>query len=204
MLQTRVREREERFEREEQLHQFRRDSLIARGVPREYVDLLPRNSSDRLPTQLMDDLDALRQKEEEKEARKQKAKEAFEGRWLKETGRSYTNASTLKIPISSQTLKHMYSLTSSSSEAIEERRRVCVDLRILRQQDQHLVKFVQEPLPTTCELDEVTQTEVATESRQTTPFPEAESSDDQSMFVTPLPASHKRRLCTYSRWLCNT
>lgn len=45
-------------------------------------------------------------------------------------------------------------------------------------QDQHLVKYFQEPLPTTYELDEVTQIEVATESRQTTPFPEAESSDD--------------------------
>ena len=87
MLQKRVREREGRFAREEQLHQFRRDSLIARGVPREHVDLLPWNNSDPLPTQLKDDLDALSQKdtEEEKEARKQKAKEACKGRWLKET-----------------------------------------------------------------------------------------------------------------------
>ena len=82
MLQTRVREREERFAREEQLHQFRRDSFIARGVPREHADLLPRNSSNPVPTQLKDDLNALCQKEidEEKEARKQKAKEAIEGR----------------------------------------------------------------------------------------------------------------------------
>ena len=74
MLQTCMCEREERFAREEKLHQFRRDSLIARGVPREHADLLLRNSSDPLPTQLKDDLDALHQKdiEEEKEARKQK------------------------------------------------------------------------------------------------------------------------------------
>lgn len=87
MVQTGVRKREERFVREQQLHQFRRDSLIARGVSREHADLLPRNSCDPLPTPLKDDLDALRQKEikEEKEARKQRAKQVFEGRWLKET-----------------------------------------------------------------------------------------------------------------------
>ena len=76
-------------------------------------------------------------------------------------------------------LHHKSLETYNTTEAIEERRRVCVDLGILRQQDQHLVKCVQEPLPTTDELNEVTQTEMATESRQTTPFPEAESSDDQ-------------------------
>ena len=207
MLRTRVREREERFAREDQLHQFRRDSLIARGVPREHADLLPRNSSDPLPTQLKDDLDALRQEdiEEEKEARKQKAKEAFEGRWLKETEKElyecvqkslhardpYLIANLkayVEVLCDKLKLHHKSLRTYNTTEAIEERRRVCVDLGILRQQDQHLVKCVQEPLPTTDELNEVTQTEVATEGRQTKPFPEAESSDDQSMFITPLPA----------------
>ena len=207
MLRTRVREREERFAQEDQLHQFRRDSLIARGVPREHTDLLPRNSSDPLPTQLKDDLDALRHKdiEEEKEARKQKAKEAFEGRWLKETEKElyecvqkslhardpYLIANLkayVEVLCDKLKLHHKLLGTYNTTEAIEEWRRVCVDLGILRQQDQHLVKCVQEPLPTTDELNEVTQTEVATEGRQTKPFPEAESSDDQSMFITPLPA----------------
>ena len=82
-------------------------------------------------------------------------------------------------------LHHQSLGTYNTPEAIEERRRVCVDLGILRQKDQHLVKCVQEPLPTTNELKEVTQTEVATESRQTTPLTEAESSDDQTLNFLP-------------------
>ena len=87
ILEMRVREKEERIAREEQFHKLRGDSLVARGVPREHADLLLRNSSDPLPTQLEDDLATLRQKaiEEEKERRKRKAKEASEGRWLRET-----------------------------------------------------------------------------------------------------------------------
>lgn len=71
-------------------------------------------------------------------------------------------------------------------EAIEERRRACVGLGILRQQDQHLVKSVQGPLPAKSELEETTQIGAATESGHTKPSPVAESSDDQSMFVTPI------------------
>ena len=108
ILQTHVRKREKQLARERQLHKLMRDNLVARGVPREHAELLPRNSSDPLPTQLKDDLATLRQKaiEEEKETRKRKAKQAFEGRWLKQK-RSYTtvskNPTTLEIPISVQT-----------------------------------------------------------------------------------------------------
>ena len=62
ILQTRVREKEEQIAKERQLHKLRRDSLVARGVPREHENLLPRNSSDPLPTQLKDDLATLHQK----------------------------------------------------------------------------------------------------------------------------------------------
>jgi len=208
ILQTRVREKEEQIAREQQLHQLRRDSLVARGVPREHADLLPRNSSDPLPTQLKDDLATLRQKaiDEEKETRKRKAKEAFKGRWLRETEKElydcvqkshrvrdpYLSANMeAYIEILCDKLKnHHRSLgTYNTVEAIEERRRACVDLGILRQEDQHLVKCVQGPLPAKCELEEVTWIEAATESGHTTLSAVAESSDDESMFLTPIPST---------------
>ena len=51
------------------------------------------------------------------------------------------------------------------------------------------MKSVQGPLPTKSELAEVTQIGAAIESRQITPSPVAESSDDESMFVTPVPST---------------
>ena len=140
ILQTRVREKEEKLARERQLHKLRRDNLVARGVPREHADLLPRNSSDPLPTQLKDDLATLRQKaiEEEKETRKRKAKQAFEGRWLRETEKELhdcvQNSHHARDPYLSANMKayveilcdklklHHQSLgTYNTVEAIEER-----------------------------------------------------------------------------------
>ena len=54
-----------------------------------------------------------------------------------------------------------------------------VDLGILRQQDQHLVRCVHEPLPTRSELE---GEEVSAETAQS-------DDDDESMFLTPLPAT---------------
>ena len=85
-------------------------------------------------------------------------------------------------------LNHHKSLgTYNTVEAIEERRRACVDLAIHRQQDQHLVKSVQGPLPAKSELEEATQIGAATESGHTRQSAIAESSDNESMFVTPIP-----------------
>lgn len=79
--------------------------------------------------------------------------------------------------------------TYNTVEAIEERRRACVDLAIHRQQDQHLVKSVQGPLPAKSELEEATQIGAATESGHTRPSAVAESSEDESMFVTTIPGT---------------
>ena len=159
ILEMRVREKEELIAREEHFHQRRRDSLAARGVPRENAYLMPRNSSDPLPTQLKDDLATLCQKaiEEEKETRKRKAKEAFGGRWLRETEKElydcvekshqaqdpYLSANMkayVEIICDKLKLHHQSPGTYNIVEAIEERRRACVDFGILRQRDQHLVK----------------------------------------------------------------
>ncbi|KAK2548309.1 hypothetical protein P5673_031541 [Acropora cervicornis] len=171
MLQTCLREREEQRARDELHYQRRRDRLVARGVPRAHADLLPKNASDPLPIVLKNDLDVLRQKiiEEEMERRKLKARQAFEGRANLE---AYVDVLCNKLKLHHQSLG-----AYNTAEALEERRRVGVDLGILRQQDQHLVRCVHEPLPTRSEL---ACEEVSTETAQ---------SDDESMFLTPLPAT---------------
>ena len=165
-------------------------------MPRAHADLLPKNISDPLPTQLKNDLDVLPQKsiEEEKETRKLKARQAFEGQWLREiekelyecvekshqTRDPYLRANLKAyVEVLCNKLKpyHQSLGTYKTAEAIQERRGVGVDLGILRQQDQHLVRCVHEQLPTKSDLE---FEEVTTESAQ---------GDDENMFLTPLPAS---------------
>ena len=195
MLQTCLREREEQRARDELHYHSRRDRLVARGVPRAHADLLPKNASDPLPIILKNDLDVLRQKtiEEEMETRKLKARQAFEGRWLRETEKELYECvekshqtrdphfranleAYVDVLCNKPKLHHQSLGTYNTAEALEERRRVGVDLGILRQQDQHLVRCVHEPLPTRSEL---ACEEVSTETAQ---------SEDESMFLTPLPA----------------
>ena len=196
MLQTCLREREEQRPRDELQLQRRRDRLVASGVPRAHADLLLKNASDPLPIVLKNDLDVLRHKtiEEEMETRKLKARQAFEGRWLRETEKelykcvekshqtrdphfrasleAYVDVLCNKLKLHHQSLG-----TYNTAEALEERRRVGVDLGILRQQDQHFLRCVHEPLPTRSEL---ACEEVSTETAQ---------SDDGGMFLTTLPAT---------------
>ena len=157
--------------------------------------MLPKKASDPLPIILKNDLDVLRQKtiEEEMETRKLKARQAFEGRWLRETEKELYECvkkshqtrdphfranleAYVDVLCNKPKLHHQSLGTYNTAEALEERRRVGVDLGILRQQDQHLVRCVHEPLPTRSEL---ACEEVSTETAQ---------SEDESMFLTPLPA----------------
>ena len=137
--------------------------MVARGVPRADADLLPRNATASLPTILKNDFDVLRQKtiEEEMETRKLKARQAFEGRWLRETEKElheyvekfhqtrdpYFRANPeahADILCNKLKLHHKSPGTYNTAEALEERRRVGVDLGILRKQAQHLVRCVHE------------------------------------------------------------
>ena len=196
MLQTCLQEREEQCARDKRHYHSRRDRLVARGVPRAHADLPPKNASDPQPTILKNDLDVLRQKtiEEEMETRKLKARQAFEGRWLREMEKelyecvekahqtrdphfranleAYVNVLCDKFKLHHQSLG-----TYNTAKALEERRRVGVDLGILHQQDQHFVRCVHEPLPTRSELE---CEEVSTETAQ---------SDNGGMLLTPLPAT---------------
>ena len=69
-------------------HQSRITALREKGVSTQSAELSrPMNPDSAIPTQLEDELAMLRQKaiEEEKKLVKRKAKDAFEGRWLRET-----------------------------------------------------------------------------------------------------------------------
>ena len=74
-------------------------------------------------------------------------------------------------------LYHQSFGTYNTAEALKEWRRAGVDLGSLRQQDQHLVRCVYEPLQTRSDLE---GEEVSTETAQ---------SNDESMFLSPLPAT---------------
>lgn len=177
-------------------------------VSSQSAELLPTNPDSATPSPIerelqryIDDRNARQEQE-----RRDKACKAFEGRWLRETEKelhdcvekshhvrdSYLSANMkAHIEILCDKLKnHDKSLgTFNTVKTIEERRRACVDLGILRQQDQHLVKSVEGPLPAKSELEEATQIGAATESGHTRPSAVAESSDDESMFVTPIPST---------------
>jgi len=71
---------------------------------------------------------------------------------------------------------HLQSLgTYNIVEAIDERRRACIELGILREQDRHLMANVNGPLPTSSQQEGGTQAGTASKS------------DDESLFITPLP-----------------
>ena len=189
ILQTRLREKEEQKRREQQLHQLRTDALVARGVPGEHADLLPMNDSEPLPTQLNDALTTLRHKnaEKEKELRERKAKEAFEGAWLRRTEQELNDCvKKLQTNLDPDFRKSMAALLEvlqdklknhhanlgklGTKEALKERKQTCIKLGLLQERHAHLVKSVIGALPTTEELGE---------SSSVSP-----QDDEQELFVT--------------------
>ena len=87
MLDARLDERERRRQWEERNYEDIQRRLMAQGVTREHVDLLPRDPSDPWPTQITNDVDAFRQETLRKEinAKRERAVKAFQRPWLLET-----------------------------------------------------------------------------------------------------------------------
>lgn len=193
ILQMRVQEKEEQKRREQQLHQLRRDALVARGVPREHADLLPMNDSEPLPTQLNNDLTMLRQEnaEKEKESRERKAKEVFEGAWLRRTeielhdcqkklqtslDPNFRKSMQALLEVLQDKLKNHHTNlgTLGTKEALEERRQTCIKLGLLREPHAHLVRSIFGALPTTEELGESSSL--------------SQQDDDEELFITQVPS----------------
>lgn len=175
-------------------HQSRIAALREKGVSTQSAELLPTNPDSVIPTQLEDELAMLRQKafEEEKELKNRKARDAFEGRWLRETEKElhdcvekckntrdpYLSANMQayqELLCDKLKLHHQSNGTYNTLEAIAERRRACIELGILREQDRHLVTNVNGPLPTSSQQEGETQAGTA-----------KESDDERRLFITPL------------------
>ena len=87
MLCEEERRQSQRLNHAKRQHQSRIASLREKGVSTQSAELLPTNPDSAIPTQLEDELAVLRRKaiEEKQESEKRKAKDAFEGRWLRQT-----------------------------------------------------------------------------------------------------------------------
>ena len=126
--------------------------------------------------------------------KKRKAKDAFEGRWLRQTEKELhdcvekrkntgdphlsANMQAYQELLCDKLKLHHQSLgTYNTVEAIEERKRACVELGILREQDRHLVTNVNGPLPTSSQQEGGTQAGTVSGSED----------EDRSLFITPLP-----------------
>ena len=164
-MEQRRRNEEERLQQEQ--HGRRQALFRRRGVSSQNARLLPINPDEPIPSPIVRDIQRHErvQKAAEEELRREKARVAYAGNWLRSTEKDLKECvekcnaaldpSLLKnlraykeILCEKLKLHHRNLVTLNTKEAVEERRRVCIELGILREEDQHLVKSVAEPLPT--------------------------------------------------------
>ena len=175
VLEKRLDDNERMQERHREEHRRRQQQLMARGVTREHAQLLAEDASDPLPTPIMEDLADFRRQSlrEELVSRRTKAREAFQGPWLQSTERELheTTVKLLTIGVDSKArasleayqlllqekLKQHHQNQGFNSDcqiALEERKRACVALGLLREEQQDLVTTLFQILPTVDELGE--------------------------------------------------
>ena len=192
MLQARLTERDRQRQAEEAVYRRRQETLLSKGVTREHVALLPRDTLEEMPTPIVLDLEenSRAQRAHLAQQRREKARLAFAGTWLRSTekdldecvekyGRTddpYMRSSLVAYQeVLSDKLKvhHQNLGTFNTDEAVSERRRVCVELGILREADQFMVNNVTEPLPRPTDEQGVTEAEAGSKD------------DDEQLFITP-------------------
>ena len=161
------------------------------------LDLLPVDPREPMPPEIEDELqrDGDAQKVAEQEARQKAARPAFKNPWLREMekeleecaskldsaqDRSHRLDLEAYIELLCDKLKqHHQSLgTLKTTEALAERRKLCISLGLLRVKDQHLIKSLSEPLP------QRVQAQVEN-SGQESNRTEDSSEEDETMFITP-------------------
>ena len=204
MLQEQEQRRTSRKNFAEKQHQLRKASLRERGVSTQTADLLPMDPDVVMPTPIVMELQSHcdQQRAQEERDRRENARQAFEGTWLRNTeielhecveklhfaqDESFRRNMQAYLEVLCDKLKTHHSNlgTLNKQEAVQERRRVCVTLGLLSAQDQHLVTRVDEPLPRQKEV------QAETSSQQPHCNDGAFSSDDESLFITPEPSSSK-------------
>ena len=205
MLETEQAKQQRQVLFEQERYAQRKAWLKERGVSSQNAELLPKDSDEPTPSPIARDLErfARARTVAEQDTRRQAARNAFEGAWLKETEtelqdcvrrlHSSQNPSTrnsleaYREVLEDKLKNHHKNLgTLGSEEALEERRRTCVSLGLLDRGHQHLVKSVFEALPTKEELGFF-----PTSSQQKVGGTQAgaasESEDEGSLFITPQP-----------------
>ena len=167
LLQVRLEELERVRQAEENNYKQRQQALMSRGVTREHVALLPRDPSEPMPSQIINDLEvhgreALR---DEIKRKMQRAVEAFENPWLvrtekelqectvKLTGSSIDQENRASMQANLEVLQdklknfHRNLGTLNCEFALDGRRRWCVSQGLLKKDQRHLVTNLFQCLP---------------------------------------------------------
>lgn len=205
MLETEQAKQQRRVLFEQERYARRKAWLKDRGVSSQNAELLPEESDEPMPSPIARDLERFTRARTvaEQDTRREAARKAFEGAWLKETEKELQDCvrrlhSTQHPPtrasleayrevLEDKLKNHHKNLgTLGSKEALEERRRTCVALGLLDRRHQHLVKCVFEALPTKEELGPL-PTSSRQEAGGTQAGTASESDDERSLFITPLP-----------------
>ena len=166
MLQEQEQRRTSRKNFAEKQHQLRKASLRERGVSTQTADLLPMDPDSTLPTPIQRGLQEYREEERfrEEQQRRETARKAFEGAWIRATEQDLksccdryqasrdpsvrSNTKALMEVLCDRLKTYHQSLgTYNTTEAIQERIRVCTALGLLRKEQRHLVTSVAERLP---------------------------------------------------------
>lgn len=202
-----------------QEHRQRQQQLTTRGVTTEHAQLLPEDASEPLPTPIAKDLQRFNdaQAAAQKELRREKARKAYEGHWLRSTEKELHDcvksnfncvdpemrkSLTAYRKVLEDNLKnhHRNLGTLDSCEALQEWKRVCVSLDVLQNSHDHLVKSVFAALPIPDELDESSVSSTQHEEEcaqeglgdhtgdQNCNTGEAVDDDDEHIFITPVPS----------------
>ena len=185
------------------MHESRKRHLMSRGVTWEHLSLLPEDREQPLPTPIERDLAAFEQtrREEELQAAKKRAKDAYQAPWLQSkekelhecavtlwsAGLDRERRASLEAyeeVLQDHLKNHLDNLGLLRCQyALEERKRTCVALGLLRKEHQHMVTSLVQTLPTMGQIGESSQ---ANSSRNDA----VRISDDEAeLFITPAPST---------------
>ena len=167
MLQARLDQRERQRQAEEMVYRQGQRNLMSKGIASERVPLLPRDASEPMPTQINDDLATFRQQtlREDLKTRRERAFAEFQTPCLQETAQElHKFARTLQgsalsrergacVEAYRQVLQdkvrqfHQNHGTASCQLALDQRKRSCVALGLLKKEHRHLVTSLLQVLP---------------------------------------------------------
>ena len=174
--------------REIQWHERHQQRLRSKGVSEENVRLLPHDPNEPLPTPIRNDLAIHKQMtaRADRKEKKRRAREAFQSPWLRNTERELNECMvTLEPSITPDMRDSMDALreileeklndhhnnlgTVGCQEALAERKKVCVELGLLRKEDQHMVKTLFEALPVPSSSQREEMEEILEQEKSRTP-----------------------------------